>query len=429
MSKSQHNFLTGIGGFALLSIIVGVILRLTGYPNQLLFYIPGLILFIVIFIPVKTIKEYRLIKGNTKRFALILTALFSIGLLVLAPVLVMQSSPVIVLLFALFSVFMVANIFFVKRQKLIRFDLLLTLAIVCSLLNSPIKPQAPNKLFDPNIKNPTYPNSDGPIVYLDEAHNNFHKLDELYWGFGEVLRQDGYQTAPFRQEFNSETLEGKKIIAIANALNKKNETRWINPTYSAFTPDEQIALEQWVKDGRSLFLNADHMPTSGAASELANKFGIQFVNGFAMDTLHLDDWFVRKNQTLANNVITNGFRANESVDSILTFTGQAFRIPETANPILTFGNDYLQWEPDTAWNFNNVTPYSIEGYAQGIYMNYGKGKVVAFGEAMMFTSQLGWGLSWIKLGLSDPIARNNQQLLLNIIHWLDQDYEKASNRY
>ena len=86
-----------------------------------------------------------------------------------------------------------------------------------------------------------------------------------------------------------------------------------------------------------------------------------------------------------------------------------------------FGKDYVQWEPDTAWRFDRVKPYPIDGYTQGIFMTYGKGKVVAFGEAMMFTSQLGWGLSFIKFGLSDPKARHNQQLLLNIVHWLDPE--------
>ena len=342
---------------------------------------------------------------------------------------IMQPSQPIVFLFVLFAAVLAFNIFYVKRKELLQFDLILAFGIFCSLLNAPIKPQAPNKLYEPRIDNPAYPNGDGPTVYLDEAHYNFHKLDGLYWGFGEVLREDGYQTASFRNEFSTGTLAGKKILAIANALNKKNESRWINPTYSAFTPDEQAAIEQWVKDGGSLFLIADHMPTSGAAADLASKFGIEFINGFAMDTIDRTDWFIRNDSTLRNNIITNGWSNEENVDSVITFTGQAFKIPEGANPILVFNEKYVQWEPDTAWQFENVKPYNVEGYAQGVYMTYGKGKVVAFGEAMMFTSQLGWGLSFIKLGLSDPKAKNNQQLLLNIIHWLDIDYIKGSDRH
>ena len=95
-------------------------------------------------------------------------------------------------------------------------------------------------------------------------------------------------------------------------------------------------------------------------------------------------------------------------------------IPDDATPILIFRQGYLPWESDTAWNLKNTQPYSIEGYCQGAYKKAGNGRVVVFGEAMMFTSQLGAGLSWMKLGISNPKAVDNQQLLLNIIRWLDE---------
>jgi len=46
---------------------------------------------------------------------------------------------------------------------------------------------------------------------------------------------------------------------------------------------------------------------------------------------------------------------------------------------------------------------------------------VVSGEAMMFTSQLSWGLSMMTMGLSHPKAKNNKDLLLNLIHWLDEE--------
>lgn len=53
---------------------------------------------------------------------------------------------------------------------------------------------------------------------------------------------------------------------------------------------------------------------------------------------------------------------------------------------------------------------------QGAYMKYGKGRIVIFGEAAMFTAQL-QGKN--KMGMSTKSASQNAQFLLNTIHWLD----------
>ena len=75
--------------------------------------------------------------------------------------------------------------------------------------------------------------------------------------------------------------------------------------------------------------------------------------------------------------------------------------------------------PDTAWVFDDRTRIeSVEGWSQGAFQPYGKGKVVMFGEAAMFTAQLA-GPEQIKMGMNNEIAPENYQLLLNLIHWLD----------
>jgi hypothetical protein len=53
---------------------------------------------------------------------------------------------------------------------------------------------------------------------------------------------------------------------------------------------------------------------------------------------------------------------------------------------------------------------------QGAYMNYGKGRIVVFGEAAMFTAQL-QGKN--KIGMNEKSASQNAQFLLNTLHWLD----------
>jgi hypothetical protein len=80
---------------------------------------------------------------------------------------------------------------------------------------------------------------------------------------------------------------------------------------------------------------------------------------------------------------------------------------------------------------DSVEPYPIEGYSMGAYREFEMGKVVVYGEAMMFTAQLGAGLSWVKIGMNSPKSPNNYQLLLNTIHWLDGliDEESANHLY
>jgi hypothetical protein len=52
--------------------------------------------------------------------------------------------------------------------------------------------QRPDKSFNPTVSDPAYEAGTGPLVCLDEAHNNFHTLENRFWAFGELLRRDGY---------------------------------------------------------------------------------------------------------------------------------------------------------------------------------------------------------------------------------------------
>jgi hypothetical protein len=48
----------------------------------------------------------------------------------------------------------------------------------------------------------------------------------------------------------------------------------------------------------------------------------------------------------------------------------------------------------------------------------GNGRVVIVAEAAMFSAQLA-GEQKFKMGMNEPVAKHNAQLLLNIIHYLD----------
>jgi hypothetical protein len=297
--------------------------------------------------------------------------------------------------------------------------------------------QIPDKEFEYVTEHPAYPVGSGPIVLLDEAHHNFHTADGRYYVFVKILRNDGYRVVSGKQPFSPATLKDVRILVIANALNKinaffegDNETKWKLPTPSAFTADEIKTVEGWVRAGGSFFLIADHMPMSGAAEELAKIFGFTFYNGFASETIsglypgqkkELDS-FTKADKTLAEHPVT------QDVNSIVTFTGQGFRIPSDAVSLLTFTDKYEILLPDTAWIFG---PHTLRipaaGLSQGAVADYGKGRVAIFGEAAMFSGQLK-GSAKIPMGLNSSDAPENARFLLNIIHWLDDIKTKNVDR-
>lgn len=274
--------------------------------------------------------------------------------------------------------------------------------------------------YNPPIATPEYNLGQGPVVYIDEGHYNFHTKEGRYKSFANLLERDGYVVTEYQGSFELAKLKKGKILVISNALNEINVQHWYLPTPSAFTTEEIRVIVQWVEQGGSLFLIADHMPMGGAAADLAAAFGFEFSNGFVMFKKgNIPSIFTSSDTTLIENLITNGRNKNESVQEVASFTGQAFAIPDDATPILAFKDDHINLLPDTAWQFNeNTKRENVKGLMQGAYKKYGKGRVVAFGEAAMFSAQLA-GPNQFKMGMNSNLAKENYKLLLNIIHWLD----------
>lgn len=283
--------------------------------------------------------------------------------------------------------------------------------------------QVPDTLFNPIIKKRAYQNGKGSIVYIDQAHSNFHTKDNRFLPFARLLRQDGYVVKGFESSFTKNDLEKAKILVISNALATGSRGPFTTPTKSAFSKSEVKNVKEWVEKGGSLFLIADHMPFAGASAELGKAFGFKFYDSFLFDSERggiID--FTHSNNMLASNVITEGRNKFESVEKIVTFTGQAFKTPKSAMQILKLNKEYVVHLPDTMWVFNDRTrKFSAEKLSQGAVLKFGKGRVAVFGEAAMFTAQLA-GRNRLKVGMNSDDATENYKLLLNIIHWLDRLY-------
>ena len=284
--------------------------------------------------------------------------------------------------------------------------------------------QIADTTFNPVIPRPEYARGKGPVVAIDEGHYNFHTAGGRYLPFARLLRADGYVVKEYPGQFKKTELKNVRILLIANALNQINTENWFLPTPSAFSTKEITVVRKWVEAGGSLFLIADHMPMGGAAADLAAAFGFTFTNGFAADTSSPGPaFFNRKDNTLLSCSITNGRNDSETVNKVVTFTGQAFKIPAEATSVIRFDERYLLLETDTAWVFNSNTKYTpIKDWSQGAYLKYGQGRVVMFGEAAMFTAQLA-GPEAIRVGMNSDYAEENYKLLMNIIHWLDGRFE------
>ena len=274
--------------------------------------------------------------------------------------------------------------------------------------------------FVVTVEAPAFPPGAGPRVALDEAHFNFHTADGRYAPFARLLRADGFVVESIRESFSEESLSGVDLLVIANALHSRNQEAWDLPTPSAFTADEIRSVRSWVEGGGALLLIADHMPFPGAAEDLASAFGFQVSNGFAMDTTSQEPFvFRRSDGSLANHPISNGLGPEMRVDSVASFTGEAFQAPPGAVVLLELPDGIVSLEPDVAWQFDPATTRVVDvgGWAQGAVLEVGIGRMAMFGEAAMFTAQRA-GAAGAPMGMNAPVASQNPWFALNLVRWL-----------
>ena len=303
-----------------------------------------------------------------------------------------------------------------------KYSLLPILLLVASAAAS--AQQLPDTAFIPEIDNPSYPAGNGPVIMIDEAHNNFHTMGDRYFVFAELFCRDGYRVQPGTGLFTESLLKTADVLVISNAIHESNIDNWSLPTPSAFTTEEIAAVKRWVENGGSLFLIADHMPFPGAAQDLASALGFDFVNGYAIDVLHEGPAvFSRAAGTLGKHHITDGYTPNESIDSVASFTGSAFEAKIPCTPVLTLDSGFVMYMTETAMEFDDSTKTSdAEGLLQGAVAEIGNGRVAVFGEAAMFTAQIAMleNGEQFSFGMSRPVASQNLPFLRNIMRWLSR---------
>jgi hypothetical protein len=282
--------------------------------------------------------------------------------------------------------------------------------------------QVPDTTYRPTLEAPAYPSGGGPTVAIDAAHHNFHTMDGRYRAFADLLSRDGYRVRANETRFSTASLATMDVLVISNALHEQSAAGFAPlPNLSAFTDAEIVSVEDWVAQGGSLLLIADHMPIAGHAEALAGAFGVRFHNGFVFGGGGGGQiTFRRSDGSLATSAVTNGRGSSERVDSVTSFTGQAFRLDPglDAEPLMTVPEGYTLLMPRVAWQFSDSTPrIPAANLLQGALVRHGRGRVAVFGEAAMFSAQLA-GSPDAPMGMNHPAAAENYRFVLNILHWL-----------
>ncbi|WP_143873179.1 DUF4350 domain-containing protein [Catenovulum sediminis] len=286
--------------------------------------------------------------------------------------------------------------------------------------------------FTPQNTHRTFTGANSPVVFIDEAHNNFLTASGRYRPFVQVLKSDGYIVKSNKSRFSSGNLDGVDILVIANALDKKRNN-WNPPFAEALTNEEVSAIKNWVLKGGSLFLVADHTPFPKAIENLADEFGFKFSNGHVGNAMFRD-----KDKTLGDHAITSGVKREKQnlylpseltsitwgalqpnpIKQVRTFGGSAFKSPSEAKSLLTLGEKAVSIVPDVPFQVNPDTPrVSMRGWSQGAVLEIGKGRVAVFAEGMMFSSQIDTKTGKT-FGFASIGAEQNERFLLNVMGWL-----------
>ncbi len=286
--------------------------------------------------------------------------------------------------------------------------------------------QRVDRSFEPTVEEPANVQRH-PTILFDEGHFNSHTARGGYEPFARLMENDGYQIRRNRDTFTAETLRGVDVLVIVNAAGGSNPKLFgINLVplrkgqrdASAFGDAEIETVRTWVAEGGSLLLIADHHPFGWAASRLAAAFGVRMHGGFAEVPQQYPNQtdpgaiqYTRENGLLADHPISNGRSIKERVLRVMSFTGQSLDAMK-GDAILRLPTAAIEYVPPPP-RFQKQPA----GTAQGVALDWGKGRVVVLGEAGMLTAQVDENEHRFGMNVK---GFDNRQFALNVLHWLSR---------
>ena len=297
--------------------------------------------------------------------------------------------------------------------------------------------QMADSSFNATVARPAYAQTH-PTIVIDEAHSNFHTSSGRYKPFADLLKSDGYNIVAGTKKFDSGSLDSARVLVIANAEAPDADDSTSSSTGEisgpAFTEHECDVVRDWVRDGGSLLLIADHAPFGSAAENLARRFGVNMGKGYVFDRSNSEAMptllvYSRENGLLGDHPLLRGRDATEEVKRIVAFTGQSLGVPKGAVAFMKLGSTAYEsptrTELQAAQDTSEATvgqKNSVSGRAQGVAMQFGKGRVVIMAEAAMFSAQVvrfqnDGKQQEFKMGMNVS-GNDDRQLALNVMHWL-----------
>lgn len=291
---------------------------------------------------------------------------------------------------------------------------LIALVISLSAIAGAFAQQTAEPTFDPGVKVKTYAAKEHPRVGLDEAHNNVYIASDRFKPLGDLLTNDGYEVLENKEKFQPQTLRSLRVLVIANAQGE-GSTESTSP--AAFTDAECDIVRDWVSDGGSLLLAADHAPFANAAATLARTFGVSMGKGIAFDLVNFagsptNVVFRTEKGGLGDHPIIRGRNPGERLKQVVSYSGQTLSVPGIGVSLLKFGptaheaenSNELQLALEAARTQGASAQTAIRhatpalGRAQAVALTFGRGRVVILGDAAMLSA--------------------DKQFALNVMHWL-----------
>ena len=215
-------------------------------------------------------------------------------------------------------------------------------------------------------------------MLVDEAHWNTHTSQGLYRPLARLLSSDGYRLSRNRQALIPELLDTCEVLLVANPRGLSG----LRFGGAAFAQGEVEAVRSWVREGGGLLLIADRAPSIDAARPIAEAFGIEIGDR----TLAASGEEVPQ----AHPIRYGRSEANEQVGRLALFPGPALRTGSSR---------------------------AVEIVAsRSVAIESGKGRVVVMTDAGALTAQIVEGK---RRGINAPEV-DNDQLALNILHWLSK---------
>lgn len=276
--------------------------------------------------------------------------------------------------------------------------------------------------FSFNNESPAWEKDQGPKVVIHRAVSPYAQRGS-FDPFKILSQTDGLTLNYLDKGIDKAILSDTKILVIPNAYTENYRQFSTLEAPSVYTAEEISMIKNWVEEGGSLLVLADHSPFAGGTIKLSSAFGVSYMTGHTLNKasissrINVNIDFSRDNGLLADHPITNGATGRKKISHYYAFGGQAIIAPKGAISILTTPDHFeTMLAISVSREFYSAIRLPTGGQSQGAAMEFGKGRVVFMGETGGFTAQLIAGSR--PFGFENPEADENKEFILATMRWL-----------